>query len=364
MKKRVLFASLAAYPLFNRKIHEPFCGAELDLYTIATHLDTSKFDVHFLVADYGQPLKETYSGITVHRGQKISNSGMLRGILNFLRIFLVVWRVRPDSIFSEATGWLTVELILLKTLFRKKFIFRSAHENNINGFTDTRPYGKLYRRFMPRIDHFLLQNNQDISILQSTFGYTGKMSVVRNLQEIPKDIPLPQEKRAHILWVGRSEKIKDPELFLKLSLLLPQKKFVMIMPNLNENVFRDIASKARAIPNLTFIPGVPRDAVLPYFKEALYFVSTSIKEGFPNVLVEAMKYGTPILSARLDYDNILSEKNCGTITGDSAEEIASCIESMSKDTWETYSQNARAFALNNFNVSKGIHDYERLFLQI
>lgn len=70
MKKRVLFASLAAYPLFNRKIHEPFCGAELDLYTIATHLDTSKFDVHFLVADYGQPRE--YGRVFLAEGEYLS----------------------------------------------------------------------------------------------------------------------------------------------------------------------------------------------------------------------------------------------------------------------------------------------------
>jgi glycosyltransferase involved in cell wall biosynthesis len=363
-QRKILFASLAAYPLFNEDIDEPHGGAELDLFAIATRLDRRKFDVHFLVGDYGQEETENRKGVTVHRGQKILASGILQGLLNFFRLSRLIRTIDPDVIFTEAAGWLTVELIILKILLGKKIVFRSAHENNINGFTDSRPYGRPYRWLINRIDCFILQNDQDVRLLKTNFKYSKEAIVIRNLQDIPAEAPLSEDGRRHILWVGRSEKIKNPDLFVALSRRLPARTFVMIMPNTNDEIFEAIRSETEGLRNFSLIPGIRRDQIMTYFKEALYFISTSVKEGFPNTIVEAMKHGTPVISAYLDYDRILTEKACGVVLGDSADALASFIENTDDAAWRSLSANAHAFARDNFDIEKGINTYERIFLQV
>jgi len=362
MRRRLLIVSLAAYPLFNQRIEAPHGGAELDLYNIARFLDKSLFDVHFIVGDYGQKEMEIFDQVAIHRGQKISQSHFISGLKNFIHLFSTIRKINPDVIFSEATGWMTVELLIVKILLRKKFVFRSAHENNINGLTDSRPYGFLYRLLMNHIDFFILQNEQDRELFQKIFSFKNNTEVIRNLQPIPSNQPLKYENRKHILWVGRSELIKDPALFVLIASKLPMHHFIMIMPKTNQGVFDDTINSLKTIKNLTIIPGVKWSEVMPYFENAKYFISTSIKEGFPNVLLEAMKYGTPIISARLDFDSILSKEGVGLVTGDSADTIADVIQNMPIDDWNAYSRNAKAFAINNFDITKKIYHYEKIFL--
>ncbi|MDQ5976294.1 MAG: hypothetical protein QG664_207 [Patescibacteria group bacterium] len=364
VKKRILFVSMAAYPLFNKGAGLAYGGAELDLYTIATTLDSDSFETHFLTGDFGQNELEKYEQVTVHRGQKIVNSNYMSGAWNFLRFLNIVRKINPDIIFTEAAGWLTVECIIAKLLLGKKLIFRSAHIKNINGFTDSRGYGYLYRRLINHIDCFILQNDQDIPTFHSSFTFTQKVLVIRNLQTIPQTDPLPQERRKNCLWVGRSEEIKDPRLFIEVAKLLPESSFVMIAPETNKALFHDLKKSAQEVRNLRFIPGLDRESLMPFFAEALFLINTSQAEGFPNVILEALKHGTPIISARLDFDSILKKHGCGIISGDSPEQIVKTINGVSKTAWSAYSQNAYAFSQKHFNIVNGIKKYEKLFLQI
>lgn len=364
VKKKILFVSMAAYPLFNKGAGLAYGGAELDLYNIATTLDPNNFEIHFLTGDFGQNESERYGEVTVHRGQKITNSNALSGAWNFFLLFRIIRRINPDIIFTEAAGWLTVECIIAKLILSKKLIFRSAHIKNINGFTDSRGYGYLYRKLINSIDCFILQNEQDLAVFRSNFKFTKKIIVIRNLQTIPQTAPLVQEKRKHCLWVGRSEEIKDPWLFIEVAKLFPSRSFVMIAPETNRILFHELQESAKKISNLRFIPGLDREALMPFFAEALFLINTSRAEGFPNVILEALKHGTPIISARLDFDSILKEHKCGIISGDSPKHIAQKINSTSDTDWSNYSQNAYAFSQKHFNIINGIKEYERLFFQI
>lgn len=363
MKKKILFVTYAAYPLFNENIKYPYGGAELDLYNLSLALNKNLFDVHFIVADFGQKSIEKYEGVYVHKFLNIKNSNPIRGFLNFINLFFLIKKINPDIYFSEAAGWLTVELIIIKLLLRKKFVFRSAHIRNINGFLDNRPYGKLFRKLINKIDFFILQNKEDEFIFKKNYSYRGKISCLRNLQKITKE-KFSFAQRDYILWVGRSEKIKNPELFLDLAEEMPDKKFVMIMLNTNDKIFNPILERKKTIPNLKIIAGVSSSKTIDFFKKALYFVSTSQSEGFPNVVLEAMKTGTPVISYSLDYDKIIESNQCGLIGHEKKEDIINFIKNNQEESWTNMSNNCQKFAINNFDIDKGIKEYEKILLQL
>jgi glycosyltransferase involved in cell wall biosynthesis len=58
---------------------------------------------------------------------------------------------------------------------------------------------------------------------------------------------------------------------------------------------------------------VPFDQVEKYFAEAALFVNTSAFEGFPNTFLQAMKYGVPVVSLKVDPDGMLARHGCGAV---------------------------------------------------
>lgn len=359
MRKKITIISLLAYPIFMNDKNVIHGGSEFALTNIAKNLDKDKFHVDFIIGDFGQEKTTVKDGLTIYRGPKVKNVGIFGGIANFIKLFILIFKINPDIIMSSSAGWLIVELVIIKMILGKKYVFRSSHKNNINGFTDNKGYGFLYRKLMDHIDCIILQNDEDWNVLKKNFDYKGKIVRIRNIQPIPNEKPLDFSQRKHILWVGRSEKIKKPELFLNIAKLVPDKKFLMIMPETDTQVFKRISNLAKQIKNLRIIPGIERKNIMDFYKESEYLISTSEGEGFPNVIVEAMKSGTPVISS-LDYDNIIKQNNCGFIADDS-EAISKLIIGTRKDKWDVQSTNSWNFSINNFDIRKGIKQYEDLF---
>lgn len=363
-KMRVLFLSYAAYPLFNPEAVGVHGGAELDLFNIATHLNKDKFEIHFVVGDYGQPDHEEINGVYLHTAQKIKNAFLVAGFLNFTSLFFLIKRVNPDVIVTKSLGWLTVETILTKIILRKKMIFRSSHRRNIDGYVDSKLYGKFFRGLINQIDHFLVQNGSDKKILLDTYHFKNPVTHIPNLHPIEKKEPLPLSKRKNILWVGRCEIIKNPGAFLELARLNPQQSFQMILLDTNSQLYDEIQSQAKKIPNISISGKVPRDKIHRFFSEAKYLVITSSGEGFPNVLIEALAQGTPIISLRIDFDNLLSIDTVGYLGDGSVPSISYFINSTPDSTWINLSINAHKLALERFSIERGISAYENILSKL
>lgn len=359
-KIKVLFVLLGAYPLFRPGSNLGYGGAEIDLYTIATSLDRSRFEPHFIVGDFGQAKREEIQGVILHKGAKVGSTGGFHALLNIVKLTWLILRIRPDVLFSKGVSWQTIQLMILKLVVRSKLMIKSSHKRNLDGSLQSTAMGKLFARYINLIDVFILQNAEDRETFRHTFPhYSRKLDLVRNAQEIP-----PYESRSYtktFLWVGRSEPFKQPEQFLTLARLCPQHHFLMVMPHTNTSLFHHIKVAAKDISNLTFTPGVPRDTMPSYYKKASFLVSTSRNEGFPNVVLESLKYGTPILSFT-DYDGLITHHKAGYIVP-SAQGLADFITRLDASEWQTMSRHAYALADDHFNLEKNAKKYAELIRQ-
>ncbi len=359
-KKRIVFVLLGAYPLFINNSDKPsHGGAEIDLYNIAKNLDKGIFDVHFIVGNFGQKNKIVIDNITLHRGQTLENSNIFEGVFNFLKLFTLIAKINPHIIFSKGVSWQTIQLISIKKILRKKLILKSSHKRNIDGSLNRSIFGRIFKRLIRDVDIFILQNIEDEKIFKKTFPqYTKTLATIRNAQRICPYINRQPAKT--LLWIGRSEAFKQPQKFLEIAELCSEYRCLMIMPNTNQKVFESIKSSAAHIKNVEILAGVPRNEIEKYYKEAAFLVSTSINEGFPNVILESMKNGTPIISS-LDYDKIIQKNHCGLISKN-AIEISRFINKTTQEKWSKMSQNVYVFSKENFDVEKIVKKYEKLFL--
>ncbi len=358
-KPRILIVSYLAHPLFAESSGVVHGGSELAMYNLAKYTNKDEFEVHCLVGDFSQPANQLIDQIHVHKGPKVERVGILKGMLNVLNLFRKVKQINPDVMVSSSAGWLTIELILIKILLGKRYIFRSSHRRNIDGSLDSKGYGWLYRRLMNRIDCFVIQNAEDELVLRTTYSYVGKVVCIKNLQDIPPKIDDSYRQREYILWVGRSEAIKQPELFLELARKLPKHQFKMLMPKTNEAIYAKITEEAKLIPNLTILDWIDHEAIAQLYQSARFLVSTSAGEGLPNVVLEAMKYGCPILSYQLDYDGMI-ENSCGLVAGGDMIKLVEFIDSCQEQTWQKLSDACFDYATANFSAPKNIKAYEAI----
>ena len=88
---------------------------------------------------------------------------------------------------------------------------------------------------------------------------------------------------------------------------MPDCKFVMAM-NIGQKDRFEMAFKcSQEISNLNFLGAVKQSETQNLFDQALVYVHTSEREGFPNTYLQACAGKTPIVSLSIDPDSILSK---------------------------------------------------------
>jgi hypothetical protein len=169
--------------------------------------------------------------------------------------------------------------------------------------------------------------------------------IARDLYRIPrsvpiKDLPNPVDldlayrlneppKENKIIFLARLEAQKRAWIFCEIARRMPQYQFYVLGAtgkNRNESAnaktlepYRNSDGSSK-VPNLHFAGHVEGDAKVHHLKTAKLLVNTSIWEGIPVSWLEALSYGTLIVSA-FDRDDIVSRFGTfvGEVFGDGAD---------------------------------------------
>lgn len=357
-KIRVCFIAMKAYPIFNPAIEKVFGGAEVDLYLLATELaKDERFDVRFVVGDYGQPDGEVREGVTLYKSVTSDRFMLLEGP----KVWRAMKRADADIYMHEACSLGTTLAAAFCKWHRRKFVYRTASSREADGryFAEKRIRGLFVKWAFRNADVLVVQNEQDADSALRTVG--RKPRVIGNACRIS---PTTNEKKQGVLWAGRSLTVKRPDLFLKLAQECPDKPFVMIcQEGAGDSDYTTLVEQAGKIDNLTFIRRVPFGQIDRYFEQAAVFVNTSDSEGFPNTFVQAGQSGTPILSLRVNPDGFLDAHHCGRCAdGDWGRFCAMLRELTETPCGRELGQNGQAYIRQFHNIADIIRTYKELFV--
>ncbi|OGI62230.1 hypothetical protein A2645_01375 [Candidatus Nomurabacteria bacterium RIFCSPHIGHO2_01_FULL_39_9] len=371
MKKKIkiCFVCLGAYPLFNQNIKATFGGAEVQLYLLGKALTKlPEFEVSFVVANFGQPAVEVRDGVRLYKSIKNEKSGSLWRSLRRpkpLVLANVLRKIGADIYIQRTASAGTGLVCLVAHLLGKKFIYMTAHEIDCGGeFEKMNPWlsGRLYRYGIRRADLVITQNEEHRRMVKE---HHGKESiVVKSVYKIPKSSELDQMERKYILWVGRAEDWKQPEIFLELARNFKDHNFLMICPRSNNQhaYFDGIKERVAELPNVSFKDFVPFAEMDNYFRQAKVYVLTSKFEGFPNTFVQAAKNTVPILSLNVDPDDFLEKYDCGIFTGGSIDKLKDSLHKILNDEVKRarLGANAYRYAKENHDIEKIINNYKTI----
>ncbi|MCI0498065.1 MAG: glycosyltransferase family 4 protein [Planctomycetales bacterium] len=358
-KIRVCFVSPKAYPLFNPACPAVFGGAEVDLYLLATELAKDpQFEVSFVVGDYGQPKTEQRQGVTLLKSLDVDKNMIFYG----WKVWQALRRADADVYMHEACSLGTALIALFCGIYRRSFVYRTASSQEADGtyFRQKPLRGWWVRRAFRKADAFIVQNEQDARRALATVGRSAR--VIRNACRIR---PAAATDKNGGLWVGRSDPVKRPDLFLKLAAAFPDIPFTMVcQQGHGDNRYPELVRQAGQIGNLTFVKRVAFGDIDSYFERAAAFVNTSDSEGFPNTFVQAAKAATPILSLTVNPDEFLTRHACGVCADGNWERFCRMLSDLTETPrGREWGQNGREYIKAHHDLQVIIEEYKRIFLQ-
>lgn len=196
----------------------------------------------------------------------------------------------------------------------RKFVLLLGSELDVSA--DYRPdnatrniYGSrndLCHRALVQADLILAQTENQIRLLQERFGLTATV--------LPNPIderPVAAEPRRYVLWVGKSDRVKRPDVAAAAARALDDVPFVMVMNRVDEEIDRRVRETVGN--NVQIVGFVEPHAMFRLMAGATVLINTSDFEGFPNAFLEAGMQQTPVVSLKADPDGLLAVSGGGAV---------------------------------------------------
>lgn len=358
---RICFYMTGSYQVFINAT-SGFGGAEINMYYIARELAKyPEYEIEFFVGDFGQEDEEIRENVKLIKIKYLNPArfdGMIHKFLCRFYFFQASLKSKSDLYITSTAGeFLGYLIFIVCFLKKKKTIFRIGHDWDVDGtiFNRKNHVGLLYRYALKRFDRIIAQNEYQCQILYKKHGL--KSTIIKN--GFPIQYANKNHVHKHLLWVGRSVDFKRPHLFLKLAKKVPEENFLMILTGISE-LKNEIVELAAEIDNLKIIDEVRFQEVHMYFAKAKCYINTSTTEGFPNTFIQSGLNQIPILSFRVDPDNIIERFQLGYMCDDDIEKGINFLKELDENKIRVFGKNGLEYVMKNHDLSEKVTQYKIL----
>jgi len=288
-------------------------GAERQLIYMLRALRNAGVETRLLCLTKGEPLEAEIKSL----GIEVEWIGASSNKIVRLKKIIGNLKKRPTDVLQSAHFYTNIYSAAAGRILRLKNI--GAIRNDLHSEIAA---NHIYGKWSLRLPGHLIANSELARERAVRKGIRAeRIDFVKNVveAEIGNENPKPFGKKSlNILFAGRLEKQKRPELFIELASRLRQS-----MPDakLNFQIVGDGSLRPtleRLASNLgmnngeiSFL-GVQR-AMADIYRQTDVLVLTSEHEGTPNVILEAMTYGVPVVATKVGgVPEILTEA-CGIL---------------------------------------------------
>ena len=286
-------------------------GAERVIVTLLRQLDSAKFRLTVAVVD----MREAAYRDDVPDYVELIDLGFSRVRYALPKIVWMIWKLRPEVVFSTL-GHLNLALAMIRPLLPDvvRYIARetSIVSEMLSGYPRSGWWRWAYRCFYHRFNTVVCQSSYMREDLVVNFTFPSEKAVVINN---PVDVAWIQRRAAeplvtgleqnnekgsdaliHLVAAGRLFRVKGFDLLIEAVALCDNP--LLRLTILGEGPLRpDLERLAveKGVTGQVRLIGFQRNPY-PYFAQAHAFVLSSRFEGFPNVVLEALACGTPVIA--------------------------------------------------------------------
>ena len=277
-------------------------GMEIATYNIARHLTKKGHDIHIITwLDEGLPKESDIEGFHVHRvcGKNIR---FLTPLLFWFKIFLCLRRVKPDIVHVQNSG-MGIPAYFSKKLLQIPYIIYGRGSDFRFPWISKMGIMQLSIRNADAI----IALTQDMKVKMESF-YKGEIKVIPNGIELERFIKKEKltnkiKQNKTIIYVGSLISLKGVNYLIK-AIDIVNKKYknirLLIIGEGEDRIILENMVKDLQLDNVVKFTGLIPNTELPnYLQMGDIFVLPSLSEGFPNVLLEAMAAGLPIISTNV-----------------------------------------------------------------
>lgn len=318
MKKKKVFFIL---PTFNTG------GVERVTLNIINSLNTELFDIYLIICSGSSkllPYIEKYINIIELKNQNVRSSSF--------DIWKLLRKHNPEIVFTSfdhlSLLLLTMKIIggfNYKTVVRLNTLVSNKLESNLRGCI----YNLFFKNLINKSDYIIAQTIEMKKDVLSTYNLKDeKVIVIHNIVNTEQIKILSEEKLTifdsnyiNILSVGSLGEVKGYDLLIKsmVEVLKSNNRYRLYIVGNNRELYGDYKSYLSDLINKLNLEGYVfllggKSNPYPYMKNADVFVLSSRKEGFPNVVLEALSLGTPcVVTNCVDFSSIIEPNVNGII---------------------------------------------------
>jgi len=251
------------------------------------------------------PKREFRNGFLVHRLQGSGTALFFRLVL-----FLVAKRKRFDILHAHGVTGFSLTAARLTALFGKPVCLKPATRDDLHTiFSKSSFQHSLYKRWLKRIDHWIAISKELKEEFVSCKVPESKIYCVPNFVNSVKFTKASPERKEVLrkrfsissnqvvfLFLGRLEKRKGVEYLLEAWKKDPCGTLWIVGSGPEEDRLKRQAQE-KGFEHIQFHGSTLTP--LDYYQAADVFVLPSLKEGFPNVLLEAMSCSLPCIATEI-----------------------------------------------------------------
>lgn len=291
---------------------EFIAGMELASSTIAERLAIRGHRVHVVTRSHSATgSRQDREGLYVHQ-LLTPRASVLRYLIFSVKSFLVLRRIAPDlvHVMGLGSGWVGYALKVNKKV--PYLLYQRGSE-----YYQTNPLKDLILKLgLQHADSVVTLTDYMRRQLQKTGR--SEVHVIPNGLNLEEFTDLTQsgcrarlkidQSAKIILYVGRLNRIKGTEYLLHAvdrivrgQVSVPEKiRLLLVGKNQEEeDYYQSLARHLNIEKFVEFVGETPRSLIPVYMKAADLFVLPSLSEGFPNVILEAMASGLPIITTNV-----------------------------------------------------------------